>query len=222
VNGATTPIHQEVPGQNMAVKPFEGRRPVSAPATMAAAHSAGKKRELATAPTHTGAGSAHQELHYTVPNTDTACHECVRSPLHQWNRMFPAQNYAGSWEAKAMMDGGMRTVEERGEENVHEAARPEATCAPHLLDDVETNWIRTETASAKRKASKYQTCMLEAQCALDKEQQRTLTLENRALLGEEQLLQRDRTRIRQAARARTRLLELEMKKARTYKRIASK
>ncbi|CAM9284052.1 unnamed protein product [Ectocarpus sp. 4 AP-2014] len=222
INGAKTPIHQEVPGQNMAVKLFAGRRPVSASATMAAAHSARKERELATAPTHIGAGSANQDLHHTVPNTDTACHECVRSPLHQWNRMFPAQKYAGSWDAKAMMDGGVRAVEERGEEIVHEATRPEATCAPHLLDDVETNWIRTETASAKRKASKYQTCMLEAQCALDKEQQRLLTLENRALEVEEQLLQRDRTRIRQAARARTRLLELEMEKARTYKRIASK
>lgn len=163
INGAKTPSHQEVPGQNVAVKPFAGRRPVSAPTAMAAAHSAGKERELATAPTHTGAGSAHQKLHHTVPNTDKACHECVRSPLHQWNRMFPAQNNAGSWEAKAMVDGGVRTVEERSEEIVHEAARPEATCAPHLLDDVETNWIRTETASAKRKASKYQTCMLEAQ-----------------------------------------------------------
>lgn len=38
--------------------------------------------------------------------------------------------------------------------------------------------------------------------ALDKEQQRLLNLENRALEVEEQLLQRDRTRIRQAARAR--------------------
>ncbi|CAM9315535.1 unnamed protein product [Ectocarpus fasciculatus] len=223
INGAKTHRHQEVPGQHVAAKPVAGRRPVSAPAAMATPHSAGKKRELATAPTHAGVRSAHQYFYHTVPKTDTACRERDRSPLHQWNRtMVDAQRFAGGWEAKAMMDGGVRKVEQRSRDIVYEAARPEATCEAHLLDDVETNWIRTETAAAKRKASKYQMCMLEAQRALDKEQQRIQTLENRTLEVEEQLLQRDRTRIRQAARARIRLLELEREKARTYRRIAFK
>lgn len=165
INGAKTHGHQEVEGQDVAVEPVAGRRPVSAPAAMAGAQPAGKEWErLTTAPTHAGARSAHQEFHHTAPNTDTTCRESVRSPLHKWNRtMFAAQHFPGGWEARAMMDGGVRTVEERSEEIVHEAARTEATSEAHLMDDVETNRIRTEAASAKRKASKYQTCMLEAQ-----------------------------------------------------------
>ena len=64
---------------------------------------------------------------------------------------FVSQTFAGTWggeEADTGLGGGSE-FEWRGDE----AAR----------DDMENGHLRTETASAKRKAARYQTCMLEAQ-----------------------------------------------------------
>lgn len=65
------------------------------------------------------------------------------------NTGFVPQSLVGTLGGGAVSDGGESEFKWRGEGTA--------------CDDMENGHLRTETASAKRKAAKYQTCMVEAQ-----------------------------------------------------------
>ncbi|CAM9161364.1 unnamed protein product, partial [Laminaria digitata] len=145
---------------------------------------------------------------HRLPTTN---HEVVRGmeldPSSSRRELNPAQ--VGAWGVAS--EGNVAREERENAAREGETRRLE-------LDN-----SRKEASSAKRKASQYKACMLEAQqSSLDEERRRVLLLEERALCMERQLLQRDRVRIHEAARARARFLELEMNRTRRSDRLLLK
>lgn len=142
--------------------PSPGRRPETAPAAPVAARAGMKGRRTLTPPprlTRARAVSVQQVLYQTAPETEltygvgggTRPDQCNRRPCDH-------QTWIGAWEAGAVAGEGGSEIELRGE-----GTRREATAHQAVMDELEKGRFRTETASAKRKASKYQTCMRETQ-----------------------------------------------------------
>ena len=135
------------------------RRPVTAPG---APEASGMKGRITKTP------STPDICPRSTPKTAPMRHSCGGVMTRdQWNTpmlggqstpMLGGQSWAGEWDAAPVTDEGGCKLTRRDE-----AAARDETAHEMLLRELENGHFRTETESAKRKASKYQACMLEAQ-----------------------------------------------------------
>ena len=131
------------------------RRPVTAPGAPEAGRSGMKGRVRQTP-------STPDICPRPAPQTAPMRHSCggVMTP-DQWNTpILGGKSWAGEWYAAPATDEGGCNLTRRDE-----ATARDVTAREMLLRELENGHFRTETESAKRKASKYQACMLEAQVA---------------------------------------------------------
>lgn len=153
-------------GRKAAEKPTNnhapGRRPVTAPAASAAARTCAKRTKPLTPPHgHSRAAQVCVEQQpYNKVLERVVTHDAGGGKRpNQWNSTttFAPQGWGGARGEQMVAGEGGIEFDWQGEGTRLETTEPQA-----LLCELETERFRAETASAKRKASQYQTSMREA------------------------------------------------------------
>lgn len=139
-----------------------GRRPLTAPAASAAERKGSKGEKTLTPPRGLSRARVvcdQQELCEQMP-TRVVTHDSGggQRPNQRISSKFAQQDCIGAPGPRIVFHEGREEFERRGA-----GTKRETTAHQTLLDELETGRFRAETASARRKASQYQTCMQEAQ-----------------------------------------------------------